>query len=234
MTMGFDVTYHPATPDMVEERYLEPRMLVMNGMHGEVENEAMVGGIKTTLMDDYIRLLEASLEFSGDDVLERTHGFAAAACLGFFGTYFYIRGGAVSFVLEEHPCYARFTSPLGSLFPAFSGMESTGGIRENYSAGVYTPPESVGALRDLISGDPTARADFEEFLPGPHLEILLRALDFAIESGTGLLEATDVIIPNPADPYSSDGYTDLSRCDPDGMALYVDTVMRQLREATDG
>ena len=52
----------------------------------------------------------------------------------------------------------------------------------------------------------------------------------AVELGAGLLEATEVVEPNPIRPNESTSYSNLYHCDRDGVYLYIDTVSAQLAD----
>ena len=60
---------------------------------------------------------------------------------------------------------------------------------------------------------------------------LKKALTAAAELGAGLLEATEVVEPNPIHPNGSTSYSNLYHCDRDGVYLYMDTVSRQIEDA---
>ena len=63
------------------------------------------------------------------------------------------------------------------------------------------------------------------------LAVLKKALVAAAELGVGLLEATEVVEPNPIHPNGSTSYSNLYHCDRDGVYLYMDTVSRQIEDA---
>lgn len=46
-----------------------------------------------------------------------------------------------------------------------------------------------------------------------------------------MLEATEVVEPNPIHPNESTSYSNLYHCDRDGVYLYMDTVSRQMEDA---
>ena len=52
-----------------------------------------------------------------------------------------------------------------------------------------------------------------------------------IRNCVGLLEATEVVEPNPISPNESTSYSNLYHCDRDGVYLYMDTVSRQIEDA---
>lgn len=58
-----------------------------------------------------------------------------------------------------------------------------------------------------------------------------KALSAAAKSGVGLLEATEVVEPNPISPNESTSYSNLYHCDRDGVYLYIDAVSGQLADA---
>ena len=61
--------------------------------------------------------------------------------------------------------------------------------------------------------------------------MLKKALTAASELGVGLLEATEVVEPNPISPNESTSSSNLYHCDRDGVYLYMDTVSRQIEDA---
>ena len=74
--------------------------------------------------------------------------------------------------------------------------------------------------------------DLEGRWSNGQLAVLKKALTAAAELGVGLLEATDVVEPNPIRPNESTSYSNLYHCDRDGVYLYMDTARRQLEDAS--
>ena len=64
-------------------------------------------------------------------------------------------------------------------------------------------------------------------------QVLKKALTAAQNLGCGLLEATEVVEPNPIRPNESGSFSNLYNCDRDGVYIYIDTVMQQLKEVMD-
>ena len=61
--------------------------------------------------------------------------------------------------------------------------------------------------------------------------MLKKALTAAAELSVGLLEATEVVEPNPIRPNESTSYSNLYHCDRDGVYLYIDMAMKQIAQA---
>ena len=62
------------------------------------------------------------------------------------------------------------------------------------------------------------------------LAVLKKALTAAVELGAGLLEATEVVEPNPIRPNESTSYSNLYHCDRDGVYLYIDMALKQISQ----
>ena len=93
-----------------------------------------------------------------------------------------------------------------------------------------SPDQAAQLLRDLEQNKKVLE-DLEELWCDGQLAVLKKALTFAVELGTGLLEAAEVVEPDPISPNESTSYSNLYHCDRDGVYLYMDTVSGQLADA---
>ena len=85
-------------------------------------------------------------------------------------------------------------------------------------------------LKDMEQ-DPKVCEDLERIWSNGQIAVLKKALSAAAELGAGLLEATEVVEPNPISPNESTSYSNLYHCDRDGVYLYMDTASRQIENA---
>ena len=104
-------------------------------------------------------------------------------------------------------------------------------IIENYCSGVYLSPDQVVQLLKDMEQDPKVLEDLERLWSNGQIAVLKKALSAATKSGAGLLEATEVVEPNPISPNESTSYSNLYHCDRDGVYLYIDAVSGQLADA---
>lgn len=225
--MGFDVSYHPILESEIKEWYFDA--LEDDGV---IDALAARHDIKDFYRDKYRSTIKAGRATKPDESFDTSHAFYAAVVQGFFRTYFYIRGGAYSFVIDENPDYARYTKP----WPEILGREITqtvnNRITENYCGGVYIPVDQVAHLLADIESDARINACLKMgVFAGGTLEIFLKALRHAQSGGFGLLEATEVVEPNPLDLNSSKSYSNLFHCDREGPLLYAGIAARQIAEA---
>ncbi|MEM9656633.1 MAG: hypothetical protein AAGA65_31455, partial [Actinomycetota bacterium] len=63
-------------------------------------------------------------------------------------------------------------------------------------------------------------AEIAAEFPDRHSALLIKAIDEAIDAGRGLLEATDVIEPNPIDLNATTGETNRLNCEIEGALVY--------------
>lgn len=104
-------------------------------------------------------------------------------------------------------------------------------IIENYCSGVYLSRDQVTQLLRDLEQEPKVMEDLGGVWSDGQLAVLKKALVTAAELGVGLLEATEVVEPNPIRPNESTSYSNLYHCDRDGVYLYIDTVSRQIKDA---
>ena len=101
----------------------------------------------------------------------------------------------------------------------------------NYCSGIYLSTDhAVQFLKDMEQ-DSKVLEDQEGLWSNGQIAGLKKALSAAARLKTGLLEATEVVEPNPIRPNESTSYSNLYHCDRDGVYLYMDTVSRQLENA---
>lgn len=60
------------------------------------------------------------------------------------------------------------------------------------------------------------------------LPVFIKALQYAKENNLGLLEASEVVEPNPLDLNNSESYSNLLNCDTEGALIYEKIALKQL------
>lgn len=181
--------------------------------------------------EKYLDTLRVGSETESNELFDKSHGFYIAVIQGFFRDYYYTRGSAFSFLAEEKLEYGRYFTPWAQVVPTALPNPAKNQIMENYCSGVYLSPNQVlQILRDLEQ-EPKVLEDLEKHWSDGQFAVLKKALTAAAELGTGLLEATEVVEPNPLHPNESTCYSNLFHCDRDGVYLYIDMAMKQIAQA---
>lgn len=228
--MGYDVSFHPISPDEIQEWYFTPLTRIQQGQEEKVLALAAQYGIEDFYAEKYLDTLRVGAETESNELFDKSHGFYIAVIQGFFRDYYYTRGSAFSFLLEEKPDYARYFTPWAQVVPTAFPNPAENRIVENYCSGVYLSPDQVMQLLKDMEQDPKVCEDLERIWSNGQIAVLKKALSAAAELGAGLLEATEVVEPNPISPNESTSYSNLYHCDRDGVYLYIDTVSAQLAD----
>ena len=188
-------------------------------------------GMEDFYTEKYLNTLRVGAETESNELFDKSHGFYIAVIQGFFRDYYYTRGSGFSFLIEEKPEYARYFTSWEQVVPTAFPNPAENQIIENYCAGVYLSPKQVVQLLRNLEQDPKVCEDLERIWSNGQLAVLKKALTAAAELSVGLLEATEVVEPNPIRPNESTSYSNLYHCDRDGVYLYMDTVSRQIEDA---
>ena len=229
--MGYDVSFHPISPDEIQEWYFTPLTWIQQGQEEKVLALAAQYGIEDFYAQKYLDTLRVGAETESNELFDKSHGFYIAVIQGFFREYYYTRGSAFSFLLEEKPDYARYFTPWAQVVPTAFPNPAENRIVENYCSGVYLSPDQVMQLLKDMEQDPKVCEDLERIWSNGQIAVLKKALTAAAELGAGLLEATEVVEPNPISPNESTSYSNLYHCDRNGVYLYMDLTMQQLAQA---
>ncbi len=169
--MGYDVSFHPISPEEMREWYFTPLSWVQQGQEEKVLALAAQHGMEDFYAEKYLDTLRVGAGTEPDELFDK-----------------------------------------------------------NYCSGVYLSPKQVTQLLRDLEQDPKVLEDLEGLWSNGQLAVLKKALTAAAELGVGLLEATEVVEPNPIRPNESTSYSNLYHCDRDGVHLYIDTVSTQLAD----
>lgn len=229
--MGFDVSYHPISEQEMEAWYFQPLEWLRAGDADRVRRLAEASGMEPFYIDKYLNTLQAGVQTTADELFDKSHSFYLAVVQGFFREYYYLRGAAFTFLIEKDPTYRSYTKSWPEIWRKPWPNEVRSQLVENYCGGVYLPPEQIERLLADYDRDKGVQSDLAEIFSHGRIDVFLKALKAAKEQGVGLLEATEVVEPDPFAPNSSSCYSDLLHCDTDGVLLYIEAAQAQLAEA---
>lgn len=223
--MGFDVSYHPISEDEVQHWYFD----VLEDQN-IISNLAEKFDIHPFYQERYKEFIQ-KVKNEHNHIFEKHHGFNIAIVQGFVRKYFYTRGSAFSFIIEQYPEFKEYTKNWQDILK--DNFEGTihNQIFENYSSGVFIPNDKVEKLLNDYEHNENVRNILDEHYSHKRISVFLNALKFAQENNLGLLEATEVITPDPLDLNNSSCCSNLFNCDVEGALLYQEAVFEQLSEA---
>lgn len=223
--MGFDVSYHPINEDEMQHWYFDA-----------LEDQNIISSLAEKFdihpfyQERYKEYLQ-KIKNEPSEVFDSSHGFNIAVSQGFVRKYFYTRGSAFSFLLDAYPEFEKYTKKWQDVFKSeFNGVIHNR-ILENYSSGVFIPNGKVKELLNDYENNENIRNILDEHYSQKRISVFLSALNFAKENRLGILEATDVIIPEPLDLNNSTCYSNLFNCDISGALLYKEAALEQIEKA---
>lgn len=231
--MGFDITYHPIKEEEIFKWYFNA--LKDENIEEKARETAKPYDIDEFYVEKYIDVLKVGIDVNDEEIFDKTHGFYTAVIQGFFRKYFYIRGGAFSFLIEKDSSYKRYTKKWEDMLQNCKYVKIKNHIEnkitENYTSGVYIPYESVISLLKDYKENKKVKEDLDYIYSYGRIDVFLHALEFAKENECGLLEATEVTEVNPLDLNKSECYSNLFNCDIEGALLYEKAALEQIKEA---
>jgi hypothetical protein len=229
--MGYDISYHPVTETEMNDWYFGIDFTeILDKNYSAIDQLAIQFNIEDFYRQKYADVLDAAVNTDPETSFENSHGYYMAVIQGFFRTYYYTRGSAFSFLISDKPYFQQYTKDWEDILTYKYENPITNRINLNYSSGVYLPKDKVVALLNDYESDAAVRQDLNNFFSDQRINVFLKALNFARENGHGLLEATEVVEPNPLDLNASVCYSNLFHCDPEGAHLYQQAAQEQLRE----
>ena len=233
--MGFDVTWHPISQREIRRWYFDRlaesaagNLSTINAILEE-QKPGREAGYEEFCRKAYRDLLRQGAGIGPDEPFDKTHSYLLAMVQGLFRTYFYTRGGIFSGLVATDPAMAAYTVSFQTIVGDRFGGQMLSRISENYSGGVFIPESAIPRLlADYESGKIEAQL---KLCFGGTLPVFLKALVYAKSHRLGLLEATEVVEPNPMDLRSTNCRSYLMNCDMDGVMIYAETAKHQLEEA---
>jgi hypothetical protein len=222
--MGFDVTYHPINEDEIQKWYFD--VLKNSKLINILAKEY---NIDEFYVKKYSDAIMAGKRVKNNDLFDKTHGLYIATVQGFFRQYFYTRGSSFSFLIDKNNSYKKYTKSWENIIKHKIKNRINNKITENYCSGVFIPYENILRLLNDYNNDIKIKNELEEHYSENRINVFVKAVKYSENNKLGLLEATEVVEPNPTDLNSSTGYTNFWNCDHDGPILYQEAVEEQLK-----
>ncbi len=135
---------------------------------------------------------------------------------------------------EQNSKFKPYISDWREVLPAEFLAEFSGEIHneiiENYCCGAYLGTDNVQKLLRDYEADGEIKEAIDGFY-AQNLPVFLKALNLARKLEVGLLEATEVVEPNPIDLNRSESFSNLFNCDTQGALIYAEIAAQQIGEA---
>lgn len=224
--MGWDITYHPLNPTEIESVYLK-------GLKNPDYSKEIVKiyQLEESWIEGLNLWLKDLTENPASDNFNSGHGHRIAALSGLLRTYWYIRGSAFTFLLENSK-FHNYIADWKDILPVeMHHLDITNGLTHNYMAGVFLPYKGLCKLKKDYEQDLEIKEAIDELFSHDRLPIFWKAVNYAIEHQLGLLEASEIVEPNPLNIEASHFVSNADNCEIEGIVLYIETALEQLNNA---
>jgi len=232
--MGYDISWHPITVEQINKWYFDvlensnlANKLKVRIPNDQLKYESQREEFEKFYLEKYKKVIESAKTMEGS--FNQTHAYNIALVQGFFEEFFYTRGSAISFIMDDN-FIDKYTTSWQKISPKkyLINFEQDS-LDGNYSGGVYLSALQVKKLLQDYREDENIKAILNQEFSHGRIDIFLQALNFAQKRNLGLLEATEVVEPYPdinmGDPIC---YCNLFNCHPRGINLFQMTVAEQL------
>ena len=228
--MGYDVSFHPISPEEMREWYFTPLTWIQKGQEEKVLAIAAQHGMEDFYAEKYLDTLRVGAGTAPDELFDKSHGFYIAVIQGFFRDYYYTREVALP------SCWRRSRN-----MPGYHAV-GTGGTNRLSQSGRKSdhrkllPPVRTCLRNRSHNFSGTWMGVKGTGRPGGALERWTacgaeKGPCTAAELGAGLLEPPRWWNQTPSTPMRVPAIPGLYHCDRDGVYLYIDTVSGQLADA---
>lgn len=224
--MSLDVTYHPFAAAEVRDVYFDG----LADAHALLPRLAERFGLAAEQLQGLQTCFDEARTFPADALFNRTHGMMMAIVAGYLRPYWYLRGGAFSFLLEDAPVFADYITDWRSLTPDWVRHADSPGLAGHHSCGVFIDRDGLRRLRADHAAGGTVAHHLDTVFSDGRLDVFWKAADYAIAEGLGLIEAVDVLIPNPFDVKDVRCGSWLANCNGEGAMLYAAAARERLRQ----
>ena len=230
--MGWDISFHPISESELFEWYFDRLPEIKRNNTRPAKKIAKKWGIPNLHIKNYINILKEGAKTKHSISFNSTHCYFCAIVQGFFRPYQYVRGAAFTFALEANPNLMEgYIKKWEDIVPPGFENPILNKLNYSYSGGAYLPNENLERLIHDYKTNPEVKDCMDYNLKGEkNVEILFKAVHYAIDNGLGVLEATEVIEPKPFDLNNSRCRSNLHNCDPEGALLYAQAAVDEIKE----
>lgn len=225
--MDFSVSYHPITKEQMREWYFNAfeDIGVCNTLEQKIPEKQLKKHTKEEVVsyykNKYKTIIERSRELDYDN-FNKWHAYFIAISQGFFETFYFVQGAAISGILDAE-FHETYVSDWADVAPAeyIEDLQYTNKLQDAYSGGVFISPEQVKKLLHDYKNDAFIKETLEEQFTGSKIEVFLAALNYASKNDQGLLEATKVIDQKTELFEEPECFSNVFNCDVMSAAVYT-------------
>ncbi len=225
--MDFSVSYHPISKTQMHTWYFDAfeDIGVCNTLKQRISQrqckEHTQEEVQAYYKNKYKTVIEHSRALDYDN-FNKWHAYFIAISQGFFETFFFVQGSAISGIIDTQ-FHQTYVSDWTDIVPSayIENLHYTNKLQGAFSGGAYLSYEQVEKLLHDYKNDPAIKEILEEQFPGKKIEVFVAALQYASQNHQGLLEATKVIEQKPELFEEPECFSNVFNCDVTSAAVYT-------------
>jgi hypothetical protein len=225
--MDLSISYHPITKEQMREWYFDTfeDMGAAETLKLKIPKEQLkkhaLEEVEAFYSDKYKSMIQRSRELDYDN-FNKWHAYFIAISQGFFETFFFTHGSAISSIIDRE-FHDTYVTPWEEVVPSdyIEDLRVSKKLEGAYSGGAYIGPEQVKQLLHDYENDSDIKELIDEQFEGKKVEVLLAALKYASENDQGLLEAAKVIHQSEELFEEPECFSNVFNCDVLSAAVYT-------------
>ncbi len=197
--MDLSISYHPISEEQMKAWYFDAfedigviDALQVRIPEKQLKNHDFVE-LQRFYKDKYRDMIKRSRDLDYDD-FNKWHAYFLAIVQGFFETFYFVQGSAISSIIDPE-FHETYVTPWEDVIPSdyIDGLQVNSKLQGPYSGGAYMSAENVKQLLHDYKNDPFIKELLDGQFVGRKIEVFLAALNYASKNNQGLIEAVKVI-----------------------------------------
>lgn len=225
--MDLSISYHPISKEQMREWYFDTfeDIGVAETLKVKIPQEQLkkhsLEELEAFYSDKYKSMIQRSRELDYDN-FNKWHAYFIAISQGFFETFFFTHGSAISSIVDK-AFHDTYVTAWEEVVPSdyIEDLRVSKKLEGPYSGGAYIGPEQVKQLLHDYENDSAIKDLIDEQFEGKKVEVLLTALKYASQNDQGLLEAAKVIHQSEELFEEPECFSNVFNCDVISAAVYT-------------
>ena len=238
--MDYSVSYHPITKEQMKEWYFD--VFEDIGAAADLKQKIPEKQLKRHSLDEletyytakYIDMIKRSRTLDYDS-FNKWHGYFIAIVQGFFETFYFVQGSAISSIIDPK-FHDTYVTAWEDVIPEdyIEDLSASKKLEGAFSAGAYMSPEQVKQLLNDYQNDSEIKEILDGQFEGRKIDVFLTALKYASKNDQGLLEAAKVIDQSEELFEEPSCFSNVFNCDVISAAVYTTDLAAHFDEIYKG
>jgi hypothetical protein len=240
LNMDFSVSYHPISQAQMNEWYFDvfEDIGAANSLQVKIPEKQLKKHsqeeLETYYKAKYLDMIKRSRNLDYDN-FNKWHAYFIAVVQGFFETFYFVHGSAISSIIDAN-FHDTYVTAWEDVVPSdyIEGLHSSKKLEGAFSAGAYISAEQVKKLLKDYENDSEIKEILDGQFAGRKIDVFLTALKYASKNDQGLVEAVKVIDQSSELFEEPSCFSNVFNCDVISAAVYTSDLAAHFDEIYKG